>query len=59
VDDIGARDLAQVNAAAQRLVQPQSLTWVIVGDLARIEQPIRALDWGEVSVLDADGRKIR
>jgi zinc protease len=59
VDDIGALDLAQVNAAAQRLVQPQSLTWVIVGDLARIEQPIRALDWGEVSVLDADGRKIR
>jgi zinc protease len=59
VDDIGALQLSQVNAAVQRLVQPQGLTWVIVGDLARIEQPVRALGWGEVSVLDADGNKLR
>jgi zinc protease len=59
VDRIGALNLGEANAAVRRLVQPQGLTWVIVGDLARIEQPIRALGWGEVSVLDADGKKIR
>ncbi|MEL1263304.1 pitrilysin family protein [Pseudoxanthomonas putridarboris] len=46
---------ADVTAAARRL-QPQSLTWVVVGDLAKIEQPVRALQLGEVQVLDADGR---
>ncbi len=59
VDRIGALDLNQTNAAIRRLVQPQALTWIVVGDLSRIEQPIRALGWGEVSVLDADGKKLR
>ena len=35
------------------------MTWVIVGDLAKIEQPIRALSLGEVQVLDADGNRLR
>ncbi len=48
-----------VNAAARKLVQPQALTWVVVGDLSRIEQPIRALNWAEVQVLDADGTRLR
>jgi zinc protease len=59
VDRIGALSTAEVNAAAARLIHPQALTWVIVGDLSRIEQPVRALGWGEVSVLDADGKQLR
>ncbi|HSW13246.1 MAG TPA: pitrilysin family protein [Solimonas sp.] len=47
-----------VNAAARRLVQPGALTWVIVGDLSRIEAPVRALGLGEVQVLDADGNRL-
>jgi zinc protease len=35
------------------------LTWVIVGDLDVIERPIRELGFGEVHVLDADGRTLR
>ncbi|MES0872912.1 M16 family metallopeptidase [Sinimarinibacterium thermocellulolyticum] len=58
-DRIGGLTPAAVNEAARRLLQPQALTWVVVGDLARIEQPIRALGWGEVSVLDADGARLR
>ncbi len=52
-------DTTSVNAAARRLVHPQALTWIVVGDLARIEQPIRDLGWAQVEVLDADGNKLR
>ena len=50
--------LEAVRAAAAKL-QPQALTWVVVGDLSSIEAPVRALELGEVAVLDADGKKIR
>ena len=53
------RDLTpeQVNAAA-RTLDPGALTWVVVGDLKQIEQPVRALDLGEVSIIDADGNPV-
>ena len=37
-------------------VDPKTLTWLIVGDLSKIEQPVRALKLGAVRVLDADGK---
>jgi predicted Zn-dependent peptidase len=48
-----------VRAAARQSLDPASLTWVVIGDLASIEQPIRDLGLGEVRVLDADGKVIR
>ncbi len=59
VTRIESMDTQTANAALQRLVHPQSLTWLIVGDLARIEQPIRDLGWAEVTVVDADGKPLR
>ena len=55
--EIKALTPAQVVAAA-RAIDPAALTWVVVGDLATIEQPIRALNLGAVSVVDADGRPV-
>ena len=49
----------QLQAAATRLIHPDALTWIVVGDLALIEPAIRKLDWGEVRVLDADGNVLR
>ena len=54
----GQADTA-VQAAAREALDPSRLTWVIVGDLKQIEQPIRALGFGEVKVLDADGQTLR
>ena len=48
-----------IRAAASGSLVPDRLTWVVVGDLAAIEQPIRELGLGPVRVLDADGRVIR
>jgi predicted Zn-dependent peptidase len=49
----------QVQAAAQEVIQPDHLTWVIVGDLKKIESPVRALKLGTVQVLDADGKSVK
>ncbi len=48
---------AQVQAAA-KTIQPGALTWVIVGDLAKIEAGVRSLGLGEVTVLDANGKAV-
>jgi zinc protease len=53
-----AMPIGEVHAAAASL-DPATMTWVIVGDLAKIEQPIRELGLGEVSVVDSDGRPVR
>jgi zinc protease len=58
VGDLTALTPAQVNAVAADLIHPEALTWVIVGDLAKIEKPVRALNFGEVTVLDTDGKPI-
>jgi len=47
----------QVKAAAAT-IDPNALTWVVVGDLKQIEKPVRALKLGEVQVLDADGNTV-
>jgi predicted Zn-dependent peptidase len=49
----------QVQAAARQVIHPDHLTWVIVGDLKKIEAPVRALNLGKVQVLDADGKPVK
>ncbi len=39
--------------SARTLMQPEQLTWVIIGDLRRIEAGIRRLALGSITVLDA------
>jgi predicted Zn-dependent peptidase len=46
---------AQAQAAA-KAIEPNAITWVVVGDLSKIEAGVRALDLGEVQVIDADGK---
>jgi zinc protease len=58
VGDLNKLTLAQVNEAAASLIHPGSLTWVVVGDLSKIEKPVRALNLGEVTILDTDGKVV-
>jgi predicted Zn-dependent peptidase len=55
--EIEAMTPAQVKAAATTL-DPNAMTWVVVGDLSKMEQPLRALKIGEVAVLDANGQPV-
>ena len=50
---------ADVNASSAKLVHPDALTWVVVGDLAKIEAKVRALNLGEVTVIGTDGKPAR
>ncbi|MDQ0009000.1 putative Zn-dependent peptidase [Luteibacter jiangsuensis] len=45
--------------ALAAVIRPDALTWVIVGDLRKIEAPVRALNLGEVHVVDADGNPVK
>ena len=56
---IAAITLDAVHAQAMDSIQPDALTWLVVGDLATIEDEIRALDYGPVEVWDAFGNKLR
>jgi zinc protease len=51
--------MADLNDAAKSDIHPESLTWVVVGDRAKIEQGIRDLDIGEVRFIDADGNPLK
>jgi zinc protease len=58
-DRIAAVSLDDIHAAALEIVDSTKLTWVIVGDLAKIEEDVRALGFGDVEVWDAYGSKLR
>ncbi|KAF0240501.1 MAG: peptidase M16 domain-containing protein, partial [bacterium] len=47
--------LEQVNAAARKVIQPDKLVWLIVGDRSKIEAGIKELNLGEIKILDLDG----
>ena len=49
---------AAAEAAIKEIVKPDAMTWVIVGDLSKIEAPVRALKLGDVEVVDADGHTV-
>ena len=51
--------LADVTGSGQRVLHPDQLVWVIVGDRAKVERGIRELDWGDIHFLDADGQPVK
>ena len=51
-------DLTGVRLAAGQVIHPESLIWLIVGDLEQIEQSIRDLGLGDVRIIDEDGRTV-
>jgi zinc protease len=44
--------------AAERLIRPDKLVWVVVGDRSKIEKGIRELGLGEVHLIDSEGNPI-
>lgn len=48
-------NLEGVQGAAEEVMHPEKLTWLIVGDRAQIEPQLRELGLGEVQIMDTDG----
>ncbi len=54
ISEIRGLTRKDMQAAAKSLVDPNKLIWVVVGDLSKIEAPIRALNLGPVTIINAD-----
>jgi zinc protease len=50
--------LENVQGAAEKVLHPDKLTWLIVGDRKEIEDKIRGMNLGKVSIMDVDGNII-
>ena len=48
-----------MTAALRKHVSADELVWFIAGDIAKIEDEVRALDLGPVEIWDADGQRLR
>jgi len=55
---VRALQVSDIEAAAKRVVQPDHLVWIVVGDRSKIEAGVRELKLGEVKFLNADGQPI-
>lgn len=55
---VKALDLEQVRKAADDVIHLDNLTWVVVGDLSKIESGIRDLGFGDIRLINADGKII-
>jgi zinc protease len=55
---IRALSLSDIAVAAKKVIHPDNLVWVIVGDRNKIESSVRESGFGEVHFLDANGNVI-
>ncbi|TQV74075.1 insulinase family protein [Aliikangiella marina] len=58
-----AKNVRQVNQAqiadvTKSVLSPEKLIWVVVGDRAKIESKIKALELGEIVLMNADGEVV-
>jgi zinc protease len=51
-------NLEGIQGAAEEVMHPEKLTWLIVGDRTQIEPQLRELGLGEVRIMDTDGNII-
>lgn len=51
--------LNETQTAADKIVKPGQLVWVVVGDKAKIEDGIKSLGYDEVKYIDGDGNIIQ
>jgi len=53
-----ALQLNDLQRAAKKLIHPGNLVWVIVGDRSKIEKDVRDLAFGDIHLIDTDGKVI-
>jgi zinc protease len=55
---VRALKASDLDGIAKKVLVPDKMVWVVVGDRAKIEAGIKELNWGPVKYLDADGNPI-
>jgi zinc protease len=57
-ESVRSLSAGQITAAADAVIKPDNMIWVIVGDREKIEPRIRELELGEITLLDVDGNEL-
>ena len=57
-ENVRGLSLDQINEAADGVIKPEQLVWVVVGDREQIESRIRELELGEITLLDVEGNVV-
>ncbi len=52
-------DVKQIQDAAKKVIRPNNMTWIIVGDRAKIEKKIRELNLGEIHLINSEGKETK
>jgi len=55
-DRVRSLSQEQIVTAAEEVIKPNNMIWVVVGDKSKIESKIRELELGEITLLDVDGK---
>jgi len=58
-DNVRNVSSAQINEAAEAVIKPDNIIWIVVGDREKIESRIRELEIGEITLLDANGNELQ
>jgi zinc protease len=53
-----ALSLSDLQAAADEVIMPDSLTWLIVGDLSAIREQVEAADVGPIEIWNDEGQRL-
>ena len=56
---VRALTVGDLTDAAKKVVRPEGLTWVVVGDRAKIEAGIKELNYGDIHYIDSDGNPVK
>jgi zinc protease len=51
--------LSDTAAAAKKVIHPDNVVWVVVGDRAKIEAGIRELGYGDIRLIDTEGNPVQ
>lgn len=51
--------LNDISAAAKKILRPDQIIWVVVGDRALVEPALKELGWGDIQVIDVDGKPVK
>ncbi len=57
-DRLNAVTIADAEAAAKRIIDPDRVIWVVVADAATTEGPLAELGWGPIRRMDAEGNPL-
>lgn len=57
-DTIRAVTKEQAEAAAQKVIHPDSLVWVVVGDKASLQEKLDNLGYGKAILIDSEGNRL-